>query len=156
MASLSVMTLTTMFLYQLNAKAQGNSRFSEGDQAGTIFSILFWLIAFLFHHAVQREELIPQLLTIEFVAMNLGVGFQMFFAIGSGSMIGWILNSFWLVYAAMGIVAFYSEDSASPGTAATPPTEPKVIMLDLKEVEEKLERVQARLDRVKAAAKKTE
>jgi len=88
---------------------------------------------------------------IEFAALNVSVGFQMYFALGSGNMVGWLLNSSWLMYAAMGVVTFCSDDT----TAETPAAEQKAVMLDLKEVEERLERIQARLDRVKGAAKKT-
>jgi len=40
------MTLTTMFLHHLTAKVH----FSDGDQMGTIFSVLFWIVAFVVHH----------------------------------------------------------------------------------------------------------
>lgn len=147
-ASLSVMTLTTMFLTSLNAK----ERSSNDDRAGTVFSIMVWITAFIIHQVCQGEEIFAQLLTVEFVALNIGVGFQMFFAGRPGGMVDWLLNSSWLMYAIMGIVTFYSDDES--GTQSQLGSE--AIVLDLKEVEHRLERIQARLDRLKTAANKVD
>lgn len=154
-ASISVMTLTTMFLYPLNAKGNQGRPFSEGDQLGTIFCILFWIVAFIAHHICQGEDISAQMLTIEFVALNIGVGLQMLFAARPGSMIDWMLNSSWLMYAVMGIVTLYSEDPPSSQPQLRP-SETKSMILDLQGVEQRLERIQARLDRMKTATKKVD
>lgn len=152
-ASLSLMTLTTMFLYPLATKAHQKQRFTQTEEMGTIFSILFWIIACVAHHIAQGEEIFGQLLTAEFVALNVGVGGQMLFAAKPASVRIWVLNSMWLAYATMAVVTFYSAEPAGE-MEAVPPAEPKAVMLDLEEVEQRLEGIQARLERVRSAAKK--
>jgi len=149
---LSLMTLTTMFLYRFAARSQQQQTFAEPDQLGVTFSIIFWILGWLIFHVQCGEDIFPRLVASEFVSLNVGVGLHMISTDGLGSLARCILDSLWIAYAAMVAVALYAEPWDEE-TAAVPPTEPKAIVLDLADVEQKLERIQARIDRIKAAAK---